>query len=71
MLTTYVVTYGQHRIGVARAYDADEAAYLVVRLFSDGIEREKLKAYEPNAADRDGYDELLGPEHDKVVVVLL
>jgi hypothetical protein len=70
-LTVFIVSYGQHRIGIARASDGDQAAYLIAGCFSGEIEHEKLKVREASPDEKEVYGKLLEAGDEMVVGVLL
>ena len=70
-LTVFIVSYGQHRIGIARARDRDQAAYLIAGCFLGEIEHERLKVREATPEEKAAYGKLLDADDEMIVGVLL
>ena len=71
VLPVFMVTYGQHRIGVARARDSEEAGQLISALFPEKLTGNRLHARQLTDEERATYANLVDGDEETVMGVLL
>ena len=71
VLPVFIVNYGQHRIGIARAHHGEEAGQLISALFPEKLTGNRLNTRELTGDELAGYASLVDGDEETVLAVLL